>query len=129
MDWAGTLHSQALVIVTTAGVVSAAPAWMTSRPDTRIQVSPDRLSYAFLPYGEQAVNCSQHVDVVAPDGTTCGTLSYPIAAGSCDTRDMAMGEDGTILQPLPSAMEQVTPPDAPVYGHTCTWRFWRNAVR
>jgi len=79
-----------------------------------------------LPLGAKGVLCTQRVEVVAPDGTSCGATDYPIAGGTCDTLDLNLGADGTIIQQLPGAMEQT---NSIVGGHTCTWRWWPAALR
>jgi len=66
------------------------------------------------------------VEVVAPDGTSCGQRDYAVAAGNCDTKDLAMGADGTVLQQLPGAMETTS---ADTALHTCTWRWWPAAAK
>lgn len=102
------------------------PPWMTARPGTRPQILPAQNGYAVLPFGAQGVACTQRLEVVAPDGTSCGSTEYRIADGTCDTNDLVLGEDGTVLQALPLSMEATT------FGglaHTCTWRFWPGALR
>jgi integrase len=47
----------------------------------------------------------QHVEVVGSDGTSCGAADYLIAAGNCDTKDLMLAADGTVIQQLPDAME------------------------
>jgi hypothetical protein len=65
------------------------------------------------------------VDLVAPDGTMCGATNYPITSGTCDTLDLSMAEDGTVIQSLPTAMETQN-----FEGfRSCTWRWWAGALR
>ena len=124
---AGPAHSQALVIVS-GGSTSTQPApdWMKARADTRLQIARGGHAYAVLPLGAKGVACSQRVEVVAPDGTSCGQRDYAVAAGNCDTKDLAMGADGTVLQQLPGAMETTS---ADTALHTCTWRWWPAAAK
>ena len=68
-----------------------------------------------LPEGETAIPCTQRLEVVAPDGTSCGSRDYPIAAGTCDTSPLTLAADGTVIQQLPFSMETMTP----VGSHTC----------
>jgi hypothetical protein len=127
-DYATGMHATALVVVASgAASVSPAPAWMLARPDTRLQIARNGRAYAVLPYGEANVACTQKVEIVAPDGTSCGSTEYKIADGNCFTRDLTMAEDGTIIQLLPTAMETVTDPIRAY--HTCTWRWWTRAAR
>ncbi|GAC1535610.1 MAG: hypothetical protein NVS2B9_00970 [Myxococcales bacterium] len=117
-------HSVALVVVPSGvALASPAPAWMVSRRDVQLQLARGRRGYAALPYGAAKVACSQRVEVLAPDGTSCGVRDYPIAAGTCDTKDLTLGMDGTVIQPLPTSLE---PNDG---SRTCTWRWWTGAVR
>jgi hypothetical protein len=118
--------TQALVTVA-SGAASAqtAPEWMRSRPNTRLQIIRGGQAYAVLPDGSMHVQCSQTVGIVAPDGTWCGSADYPIAPGTCDTSDLTLGADGTVIQQLPIAMEQST------YATTrdgCTWQWWAGAL-
>jgi hypothetical protein len=128
MDSDHGLHALALVVIpsgTTA--VSAAPNWMSSRRDVQLEIARGGRAYAALPYGARQVTCSQRVEVLASDGTSCGSRDFPIAAGTCDTRDVTLGADGTIIQQLPLSMETGrNPHDA---AHTCTWRWWAGALR
>lgn len=121
------LHSQVLVVVA-AGSTSPNPApdWMASRRDVQFHLARGNRAYATLPYGAPNVACSQRVEVLAADGTSCGSLDYAIAAGNCDTGDLTMAADGTVIQPLPLSMETTLD----VHGsHTCTWRWWAGAAR
>jgi hypothetical protein len=123
----GGAHAQALVIATSGSTtVQTPPDWMRARTDTRLQIARGGHAYAVLPLGAKAVSCSQRVEVVAPDGTSCGATDYPIATGTCDTHDLALGADGTLIQQLPDAMETK---DDTVGFHTCTWRWWAGAAK
>jgi hypothetical protein len=120
-------HAQALVVVESGrATVSPAPDWMLSRRDVKLQITPGGKAYAALPLGAKGVSCTQRVEVVAPDGTSCGATDYPIAAGTCATSELRLGADGTIIQQLPTSMEQT---NDSVGGHTCTWRWWPAALR
>lgn len=123
----GVSHARALVTIASGSAAARpAPQWMLTRADTRLQIARGGLAYAVLPYGAKNVACTQRVEVVAPDGASCGSRDYPIAAGSCDTQDLALGADGTVIQQLPDAMEQQDPV---MLVHSCTWRWWPGAVR
>ena len=120
-------HSQALLIATSGtAAVATAPDWMRARTDTRLQIARGGRAYAVLPLGAKAVTCSQRVEIVAPDGTSCGATDYPIGNGTCDTHDLVLGADGTVLQQLPDSME--TKDDTHAF-RTCTWRWWPGAAR
>ncbi|HYY53509.1 MAG TPA: hypothetical protein VE755_11580, partial [Myxococcales bacterium] len=123
----GVFHARALFVIDSGTAsVHPAPDWMVSRPDTRLQIARGGRGYAVVPYGAKNVACSQRVEVLAPDGTACGMREYPIATGTCDTHDMALGLDGTVIQLLPSTMETKDPVRL---THTCTWRWWTAAVK
>ena len=122
----GTRHANALVTVASGDTsVQPAPDWMVARRDAILQVARGGRAYAVLPLGADAVACSQRVEVVAPDGTSCGSADYAIAAGTCDTLDMTLALDGTVMQQLPRSMESSDPIHG---GHTCTWRWWPGAL-
>jgi len=126
MDGGSFRTAKALVVLASGkDTVSPAPDWMVSRPNTRLQLARGGRAYAVLPYGAQGADCTQRVEVVAPDGTSCGSRDYAIAAGKCDTMDLMLGSDGTVIQQLPSAMETITP----LSTHSCTWRWWSAAAK
>lgn len=127
MDFDGVRHAQPLVVI--AGASSTpqpAPAWMTARPDRRFQVARGGKAYAVIPFAARGASCSQRLEIVAPDGTSCGRAEYQIAAGTCDTGDLMVGADGTVIQQLPEAMETRDPVNQ---QHSCTWRFWPAAAK
>jgi len=127
MDFSSTTHAQALVTVASGKPsVTPAPAWLVARPDTRPQIARGGRAYAMLPFGANGVACNQRLEVVAPDGTSCGATDYPIAAGTCDTRDLTVAADGTVIQGLPLSMEAWNPLDS---RHSCSWRYWPGAVK
>jgi hypothetical protein len=125
----GNIASSNEFLVTVAsGATSAAtaPEWMRSRPNTRLAIIRGGQAYAMLPNGAMNVHCGQTVGVVAPDGTWCGSADYPIAAGTCDTPDLTVGADGTVIQQLPLDREQA---NNVTYSHSCTWRWWAGALK
>ena len=63
---------------------------------------------------------AQRVEIVAPDGTSCGARDFPIAAGTCETKDLTVGWDGTVIQGLPTALETA---GQPFDQRTCTLRW------
>jgi hypothetical protein len=123
----GPSRAQALVVLASGSEkVNPAPGWMVSRRDVKLQIARGGKAYAALPLGQDGVLCTQRVEVLAPDGTSCGATDFPIAGGTCDTLELSLGADGTIIQRLPDAMEQR---NNFVGGHTCTWRWWPAALR
>jgi hypothetical protein len=110
-------------LVTVAGgnaSVQPAPQWLTTRPNTTMALAEAGAAYAMLPLGEPGVACSQQVDVLAFDGTLCGSLALPIADGQCRTQDLGLSLDGTPIQLLPSSLAQ---------PQTCAYRWWPFALR
>jgi len=99
---------------------------MKARTDTRLQIARQGRAYAVLPMGAKGVSCSQRVEIVAPDGASCGATDFPIASGTCDTHDLVLGADGTVIQQLPDAME--TKDEIHAF-HTCTWRWWAGSAK
>lgn len=123
----GPSHARALVLLESgSSTVKPAPDWMVLRRDVKLQITRGGQAYAALPLGAKGVPCTQRVEVLAPDGISCGAMDYPIAGGGCDTVEMKLGADGTIIQQLPAALEQS---NDIVGGHTCTWRCWAAALR
>jgi hypothetical protein len=122
----GATYARAQVVVT-SGVneVQPAPEWMVTRPDSALQIARGGQAYAVLPLGAKGVPCTQRVEIVAADGTSCGTREFKIADGICDTHDLTLGLDGTVIQRLPDSMES----RSDVGATTCTWRWWPAAAR
>jgi len=121
-------HALALVVVSSGATrVDPAPEWIVSRRDVRLQIARGGQAYAALPLGASNVACTQRLELLAPDGTSCGARDYQIAAGTCSTGDLTLGLDGTVIQQLPASMES----ERSWYdgSHTCTWRWWAGAVR
>jgi hypothetical protein len=120
-------HAHALVLVESgSSTVRPVPQWMIDRPDTRLRVARGGKAYAVLPLGASEVPCTQRVEIVAPDGTSCGMRDFPIASGTCETKDLTTGSDGTVIQGLPTALETA---GQPFDQRTCTLRWWPAAVR
>jgi hypothetical protein len=122
-DSAGVPFTTSSWLVTVGGgnaTVQPAPQWLTSRPNTNMALAHGGSAYAMLPLGEPGVTCSQQVDVLASDGTVCGSLPLPIADGQCRTQDLGLSLDGTPIQLLPSSLAQ---------PNTCAYRWWPFALR
>lgn len=95
-----------------------APAWL--QPDTDIAIAHQGRGYALLPMGKPSAPCEQAIQMVASDGTRCGSFSLPLAPGSCRTEDVAVGRDGTIVEIVP---RELRPPAA------CSWVFWPSVLQ
>jgi Divergent InlB B-repeat domain len=97
-----------------------APQWLKGRPNTNLALARGGKAYALLPMGAPDVQCAQRVELVAPDGTSCGSLDATIAAGRCRTEDMTVSLRGTPIQQMPADPTQ--PP-------LCSYRWWKDALR
>jgi hypothetical protein len=82
--------------------------------------------YAVLPPPANSPNCTQLIEVRAPSGASCGTAAFKIGTGgACDTKGIAVGYDGTVVQQFPDSAEQQR---ADGQG-TCTWQWWPGFFR
>ncbi len=95
------------------------PAWLVQRPNTNLAIARSGTAYAVLPMGEPGADCMQRIEILAPDGTSCGSFDAAIAAGQCRTEDMGLGLDDTPIQLMPAAQ-------AP--AGSCSWRWWPRAI-
>jgi hypothetical protein len=121
-------RSQWLVTVDSGSdAVHSAPDWMKARPDTNLALARGRTAYAVLPNGGFGQPCSQDIELLSPSGNSCAKWTLELAANrTCDTLELRLGLDGTILQRLPLALES----DRDSIGRTktCTLRFWPAAL-
>ena len=88
----------------------AAPDWLQSRPGFRFRNTLGAKGYALLPpAGQSSADCSQRVEILAPSGRLCATVTLTGDGGSCATGAVDQGWDGTLVQ----------------QGRDrCTWRIW-----
>ncbi len=124
----GTYRTSYTVAVVPSGsaTVQLPPAWMTSRQGTRLELARGGKAYAVLPLGTPHDTCSQAVEVLGPDGIACGTLALPMNGARCNTLDLELGADGTLVQRIPPALDaQLEEPPA----DRCAWRWWPGALR
>ena len=98
----------------------AAPQWLAGRSNTDLASARSGKAYAVLPLGGPGADCAQKIDVLAPDGTGCGSFDATIARGQCRTEDVSIGREGTPIQLMPKAL---TP------ASTCSYRWWPAALR
>lgn len=88
-----------------------APGWLASRPGFTFRNTRGNRGYALLPpAGATSGDCSQRVELLAPSGRLCGTLTLKGDGGSCATGSVDQGWDGTVVQQ--GARDR------------CAWRFW-----
>ena len=108
-----------------ARAASSPPAWLESRPDTRLHMVHGGTGYAVLSSAGGAGRCAQAVEVVAPSGTSCGTVAFPSASDSCSFATGSVGYDGTAMV----ASSKVTDGCANSGTCTCTWQWWPGFFR
>ena len=67
----------------------------------------------------EALLRGQMIDILAPDGTQCGSLNLGLESGQCRTEDVTLALDGTPIQ--------LRPRDT-VAG-SCAYRWWPSALQ
>lgn len=100
----------------------APPSWMAHRTG-RLEIVRGGKAYALLPPMPSAPVCSQQVEVLAPDGSSCGKLTFDTPAGACVTAPLVLGADGSILQQQALAH----PSENGMNG--CTEKWWPHILR
>jgi hypothetical protein len=108
--------------------LTSVPAWLAARPNVLLHMVHGGTGYAVIPQaGARNPTCQQTIEVVAPDGTSCGTASFAVDAAVCTTSSIIVGYDGTVVQQLPQERE----PACTAAGHSCncTWRSWPGFFR
>jgi hypothetical protein len=82
----------------TAG--AAPPAWLAAHPGAGPRFTRGNRGYAFFPLPEtaEAPTCDARVDLVAPDGTLCGRITFREAAQGCLAGAIDQGWDGTVVR-------------------------------
>jgi hypothetical protein len=122
-DDSGRPFQRAAWLVTVgAGRIDAQPApqWMKDRPNTQLAVARSGKAYALLPMGAPNGDCAQKVEVIAPDGTSCGAFDISVAGGKCRTENVSLSLDGTPIQLMPRELSQ---------PNTCSYRSWLHALQ
>ena len=122
-------HSQWLVTVDSGkDTIQGAPDWMKARPDTDLALARAGAAYAVLPNGGFGQHCSQDLELVSRSGNSCAKWTLDLGGGgTCDTLELHLGLEGTILQRLPFELE--SNPDGMGRTKTCTLRFWTGALK
>jgi hypothetical protein len=122
------LSSRYLCVVRTGDTsCEAPPDWMASLRDQRIEpIMRGREGrggwvYAVLPDPKTVSDCTQRVELLDGSGASCGSMDLPMAQGSCRTRALSVGHDGTLIQPLADKAWQCDPDPR---GCRATWRWW-----
>jgi hypothetical protein len=101
-----------------------APAWLAARPNANIMIVRNQHAYAVLPNGTKSGACTQRLEIASPTGASCAHYDLDLAAGLCDTSELRVGFDGTILQHTPTELER-NPSGRP---QSCTLRYWPAAL-
>jgi hypothetical protein len=112
--------AQWLLMVAAGGATpQTAPKWLSDRPNTNMALARSGHAYAMLPMGAPGADCAQKIEVMAPDGTACGSFDATIASGTCRTEDLALTLEGTPVQLLPNNLSS---------PNTCSYRWWAHAL-
>jgi hypothetical protein len=122
-DNAGTV----MQIDSGATTMSPAPAWRQAiDPRATFHMVHGGRGYAVLPPPANSPTCTQLIEVRAPSGASCGTAAFTIGTGgACDTKGVAVGYDGTVVQQFPDSAEQQRADGQA----TCTWQWWPGFFR
>jgi hypothetical protein len=127
-DGNGRFHATSHWLVTVpsgSATPSPAPDWLASRTDTLLAIVRGGRAYAFMPEAQNDGDCSQRVEVLTPDGQSCGAQDFRLASGNCQTLGIRIGLDGSVVQQMSPAFEQGAGTDNP----SCSWRFWPALLR
>ena len=121
-DSGGRPYRTAEWLVTVGAGQSAqeAPKWLKDRRDTNLAIARSGKAYAMLPMGAPNADCGQKIEVLAPDGTSCGSFDATLASGKCRTEDLNLGLGGTPIQPMPRELSS---------RDSCSYRWWKDALR
>lgn len=93
-----------------------APAWLVSRTGWRIRFTRGNQGYAlFPPEGQQLANCDPALELRAPSGRLCGTISFRVEGGGCTSGALDQGWDGTVVQQLSQG--------------GCSYRWWPRLLQ
>ena len=127
-DPAGVSQSSQYLCVVGAGATGCAapPAWLAAHRNVRIEPVRGAAAYAALPDPGAVPDCKQTVELIDANGATCGSMDLPMASGACTTRPLAVGKDGTLIQPLADRAWSCGPGDRPCRA---TWRWWPGLLR
>lgn len=101
------------------------PAWLGSRPSTRLATIRQGRAYAVLP--ATSAPDATRFEIVAASGQSCGSFSIPPAAvlpgEARSPRRLDVGYDGTLLQ---TSGLTLTPPG---FGIHCAFRWWPKLLQ
>jgi hypothetical protein len=109
-----------------------APAWLADHPGTALVLIHGQRAHALvLPPSEiPGTGCQAALLTFTQDGTACGKLLFPAVEGSCGSRQINIGLDGSVIQQLAPIVGQHCERDDPdcIPGDNnddqCVWRWW-----
>jgi hypothetical protein len=93
------------------------PRWLLDRSNAELFVGLGGSANIAAPRGRALGTCTQSVEVLAPNGELCGTYVLPLSESSCNSRDVRIGLDGTLLQRTPDDLDQLG-------TRSCALRYW-----
>jgi hypothetical protein len=112
-------------------VEAALPDWLSSHPNTQLELIHSRRAYALVPTTQSLSTCTQTIEIIAPSGVppngrSCGQVAFTVDGNACNSRELRMAQDGTVMQMLPADRERQLTPSGVM---SCTMRFWPAALR
>jgi hypothetical protein len=111
-----------------ATAFTAAPSWLATRSGVSLHMVHGGRGYAVIPDAQSSTKCEQPIEVVSPSGQSCGTATFAIDSGGCQTNAITVGYDGTVVQQMPYSYDAA---NCTAAGHECpcTYRYWRGFFR
>jgi hypothetical protein len=100
-----------------ATAVEPAPCWLASRPATELALVRGGTAYASLHRGSE--ECDRVVEVLTPEGKTCGFVPVSGTDGRCE---LAVGRDGTLSKGAVAVGGGAGQP------RSCVLEFWPAAL-
>jgi hypothetical protein len=95
---------------------------MRLRADMRLRTVRQGHAWAAFTSQRRSSACADSVEVIASDGTSCGSVELRMAAATCSRLDLVVGPDGTVVQTIPPG---VVMPN----GDNVGWRWWPRMLR
>src|SRR5439155_6195434 len=71
-------------IATGATTCLPVPAWMANRPDTPLRAVRGGRAWAAFTTQRDAVDCADAIELLAADGTSCGSIELLMVPGACN---------------------------------------------
>lgn len=100
---------------------SAPPSWLVQRGGWVVHFAHNGTAYAMTPTGDvgssEGPTCQ--LDVISAGGKTCSTITFDDPSGTCESGNLEVGYDGTLVQLLGTSSTSGCRRDC-----ACTWRWW-----